>query len=272
MQSGFGNETDISKQKQQLAKKLPPLPEAKVWLDTFGGNDGIGRLDRDTHSISTLCHNARQLLDRINDRDASSHREMLQLVAEMQQLDKDATLWRQTPEWKFSTTPKTPDMALPYGLYELLPYYLQLHRDIWMAYEWNYHRTARITLHGQLLQCLGETIARIEAESGGQNDLALDLRMQMEHSVSVVQILADEVLATVPQCFGDIDAEGRRAESGRLPGCRAIGAYLLLWPIKIIKGTEASTSKAQKEAGAIVFERIRDCTGMKKNLGELSSI
>ncbi|KAJ3487817.1 hypothetical protein NLG97_g6322 [Lecanicillium saksenae] len=259
-------------QKQQLAKKMPPLPEAKAWLDSFSGNDSLGRLERDGQSISILCHKARQLLTRINDRDAPSNKEILELVVEMQQLDEAATLWRQTPEWSFSTMPKSDDLRLPRELYSLLPDHLQLHRDIWMAYEWNYHRAARMMLHAQLLQCLGETVSGMEADSSEQNQLALDLRMQMELSVSIVQILADEVLATVPQAFGDVDAAGRPTEPDRLPGCRAIGAYLLLWPIKIIKGPEAATSKAQKQAASMVFERIRDCTGMKKSLGELSSI
>lgn len=252
---------------------MPPLPEAKAWLDQFGGNDGMGRLERDGQSISSLCHRARQLLDRINDRDAPSNNEILQLVLEMQQLDKQATLWRQTPEWSFSTIPKSADMRLPENIYDLLPDTLQLHRDIWMAYEWNYHRAARMVLHAQLLQCLGETVSSMEAESGApKHDLALELRMQMEVSVSIVQILADEVLSTVPQAFGDIDAAGRPTEPGSLPACRAIGAYLLLWPIKMMKGADAATSKAQKQASSIIFERIRDCTGMKKSLGELSSI
>ncbi|OAA79360.1 hypothetical protein LEL_02846 [Akanthomyces lecanii RCEF 1005] len=264
-------------QKQQLAKKMPPLPEARAWLDTFGGSDGMGRLERDGQSISALCHRARQLLTRISDRDAPSNAEILQLVLEMQQLDKEATLWRQTPEWSFSTVAKSADLRLPQELYLVLPDTLQLHRDIWMAYEWNYHRAARMILHGQLLQCLGETVSSMEAAqpSSGYPDelsLALELRMQMEVSVSTVQILADEVLGTVPQAFGDVDANGRPAEPDRLPGCRAIGAYLLLWPIKILKGKEAATSEAQKHAGSVVFERIRDCTGMKKNLGELSII
>ncbi|KAJ6786937.1 hypothetical protein PWT90_09385 [Aphanocladium album] len=259
-------------QKQQLAKKMPPLPEAKAWLNNFGGNDGMGRLERDGQNISILCHKARQLLARINDRDVPSNKEILQLVVEMQQLDEAATLWRQTTEWSFSTVLKSVDMHLPHELYGLLPDTLQLHRDIWMAYEWNYHRAARMLLHAQLLQCLGETVSSMEADSSETNELALELRMQMEVSVSIVQILADEVLATVPQAFGDIDAAGHPAEPDKLPGCRAIGAYLLLWPIKIIKRAEAATSKAQKQAGSIIFERIRDCTGMKKRLGKLSSI
>lgn len=267
--------TRFQKQKQQLAKKMPPLPEAKAWLEEFGGSDGMGRLERDGQSISAVCHRARQLLTRIQDGDAPSNGEMLQLVLEMQQLDAEATLWRQTPEWSFSTIAKSADLRLPPELHRVLPDTLQLHRDIWMAYEWNYHRAARIVLHEQLLRCLGETVAGMEAAQTGERNelsLALELRIQMEVSASIVQMLADEVLGTVPQAFGDVDASGRPAEADRLPGCRAMGAYLLLWPIKMIKGAEAATSEAQKHAGSVIFERIRDCTGMKKNLGELSII
>lgn len=248
---------------------MPPLPEAKAWLDTFGGRDAMGCLERDGQSISALCHRARQLLTRINNRDAPADIELLQLVSEMQQLDNEATMWRQTPEWSFSTMPKSAaDLQLSQELYDVMPETLQLHRDVWMAYEWNYHRAARMILHGQLLQCVDEAAAAVAGIA-----VAEQLRMQRHVSVAIVQRLADEVLATVPQAFGDVDAQGRpvdRRSSGG--GGRAVGAYLLLWPIKIIKGAEAATSEAQKRAGSVVFERIRDCTGMKRNLGELSSI
>lgn len=232
----------------------------------------MGKLERDGQSISILCHRARQLLARISDTNAPPRTEALKLVKEMQQLDKEAAEWRQTPEWAYSIVPKPTHMDIPHDIYTLLPDGLQLHRDVWMAYEWNYHRAARMILHGQLLHCLGEVVAGIEAESEVQVEISLDLRTNMETSIAIVQMLAEEVLATVPQCFGDIDATGRPIEKGKLPGCRAIGAYLLLWPIKIIKGVEAATSKQQKEVGGLVFERIRDCTGMKKNLGNLSII
>lgn len=264
---------NMKQQKQQLAKKMPPLPEAKAWLDSFGGNDGMGQLERDSQSISALCEKARQLLKRIDDRDGPSHREILALVLEMQKLDNEATLWRQTLKWSFSVVPKEEALGIPQNLYVLLPDQLQLHRDIWMAYEWNYHHTARMILHGQLLQCLGETISSLKATgSDPRNGIVVELQRQMQISVSIVHVLADEVLSTVPQSLGDVDAAGKPAEHGKLPGCRAIGAYLLLWPIKIIKSADTVTRKSQKEAGEVVFGRIRDYTGMEKNLGDLSII
>ena len=76
----------------------------------------------------------------------------------------------------------------------------------------------------------------------------------------------------VPQSLGDIDHRGRLAESlSRTPKARGVGAYFLLWPIKMIKALKHPTTE-QKRIAQVVFERIREYTGMKSTLGERSNI
>ena len=77
-------------------------------------------------------------------------------------------------------------------------------------------------------------------------------------SLTTIRSLVDEVLSTVPQSLGDIDHEGNM--TGNLPGIpisRGLGAYFLLWPIKMIK-TMHSPTEEQKRVAQGVFERIRN--------------
>jgi len=92
-------------------------------------------------------------------------------------------------------------------------------------------------------------------------------------SVTIIRSLADKVLATVPQTLGDLNDSGQvRDPASPPPQCRAVGAYLLLWPIKMIKGAQSSASEVQKQVAQSVFEKIREYTGAKLYLGDLSSI
>lgn len=93
-------------------------------------------------------------------------------------------------------------------------------------------------------------------------------------------MLAGEILATVPQSLGDIDSAGNllglkeRFEEEVLEEKRSlqgVGAYFLLWPIKILKSHEF-VDEEQREMARGVFERIREVTGMRDRLGEKSCI
>lgn len=236
--------------------------ESTEWLTSSSGDDSFSHLEKDGLSINSLCHNARQTLSKIQN-GTLSNQEILPLINRMIELDKEATKWRKTPQWTFKTIDRELILGNE-GLAALLPPTIELHRDLWMIYEWNYNRAARITLHHQLLAC-------IEALSTDESLCAL-LQAQHKASVAIVQSLANEVLATVPQGFGDVDAAGNLAIYHELFGSQAIGGYFLLWPIKIIKGEKSYATKRQKEAAEAVFERIRDCTGMKTYLGSLSII
>ena len=191
----------------------------------------------------------------------------LSMVNEMLALDRAATTWRDNPVWRYKTISLF-EITQDIEMISTCPEYVQLHHDVWIAYEWNYHRTARIILHEHILLCLGrlESICAV-----GQEILLNDLRSLRQGSTTIVQGLVDEVLSTVPQSLGDIDHEGNIVDKSRIPKCRGVGGYFLLWPIKISKNTHSATER-QRCAAQRVFERIRECTGMKSALGDLSSI
>lgn len=236
--------------------------ESPGWLTSSSGDDSFSHLEKDGLSINSLCHTARQTLSKIQNGTLSSQ-EIIPLINEIIELDNEATTWRKTPQWSFKTINRELILGNE-GLAALLPPVIELHRDLWMVYEWNYNRAARINLHHQLLACI----------EGLPADELVSTLLQTQHeaSVAIVQSLANDVLATVPQSFGDVDAAGNLAIYHELFGSQAIGGYFLLWPIKIIKGEKSYSSPRQKEAAEAVFERIRDCTGMKTYLGSLSII
>ncbi|KAK2592251.1 hypothetical protein QQS21_010038 [Conoideocrella luteorostrata] len=259
-------------QKQQLAKRLQPLPESKPWLDSLDQARPFIRLEKQALGISTLCHQANQILGELTSPDKAHHSLVLRLVREMHTLEEQATTWRQGPEWSFKTLAAA-EIAGYRHMVDGLPHTVQVHRDVWLAYEWNYHRTARILLHQQLLACLRAVKVDVAADSlhaGSAEVMAWE-----ETSMATVRALADEVLSTVAQSFGDVDHLGRwigQSSGGDAPKCQAIGAYLLLWPAKIIKSPDGAATPIQQRAAQAVFHRIRECTGMKRTLGSLSDI
>ena len=192
----------------------------------------------------------------------------IEIVKEMHTLDRTTTTWRDNPKWAYKTIPRS-DITQDTQIASRFPEYIQLHHDVWIAYEWNYHRTARIILHEHLLECLD----RLEnLSSVGQKTFQTDLDSLKQASIAIVQGLVDDVLSTVPQSLGDVDHEGNLLEeAARTQKCKGVGGYFLLWPIKISKRTHSAT-RQQRFAAQCIFERIRECTGMKSAFGDLSSI
>ncbi|MCJ1243028.1 hypothetical protein MMC30_000224 [Trapelia coarctata] len=254
-------------QKQQLAFKQGPLPESEAWLNSFNEELLDVRVEKDAFQINKICARARDLMKRIDDTDISVN-ETLDMVKEMHALDQVQTTWLDSPNWAYKTIHRS-EITQDRETASKFPEFVQLHHDVWIAYEWNYHRTARIIMHEHLLLCLG----RLESSHRGREEtLQTDLRTYKQVSIQIVQALADEVLSTVPQSLGDIDHQGNiLANSSGAPKCKGIGGYFLLWPIKIIKRTQSATVE-QRVTAQGVFERIRECTGMKAALGEASSI
>ncbi|RKL24983.1 hypothetical protein BFJ72_g14172 [Fusarium proliferatum] len=239
-----------------------PLPESQGWLDKLNDDMASVKLEKDGLAINQVCQQANQLLSSINAGDTEAHR-LLDLIDEMLRLDQEATHWRKKPEWNFQSRARDEVLENRESNF-WLPESIQLHPDLWMAYEWNYHRTARIILHQKLVACLEKVNTALPSDSR--------VVSRTTESVSTVQSLAGEVLATVPQSFGDIDHLGRWHAGSKAARWQAVGAYLLLWPIKIIKSRSALTTGSQKEDAQRVFERIRECTGIKSSLGALSEI
>lgn len=255
------------KQKQQLAYNMPPLPESTEWLDQLNNAEPFVCLEAMTHRINETCKRAQSLLDGINAGGVPAST-VVRMIQDLHLLDQTAVSWRQTPHRSFKTLliSDRPDLEAAAGG---ITSTIQLHSDLWMAYEWNYHRAARVIFLQQLLKC---SLAALEAPDldDGMEQI---LTVTVAECISTIQWLADQALATVPQSFGDVDHMGRPHDGANgPPRCRGIGGYLLLWPIKIIKGPACGTTPEQKERGMRVFERIREYTGMKATLGDKSII
>lgn len=238
-----------------------------MWLDSLNEELPYVRIEKDNFEINKICERARKLRKNIGDTGLSAE-EILERVKEMLDLDQVATTWRQSPGWAYKTLHRS-QITQDELTASKFPEFVQLHRDVWIAYEWNYHRTARIIMHEHLLECLD----RLESVySDAQGAFLTNLYSSRQACITIITALVDEVLSTVPQSLGDIDHEGRLMEnSSSTPRCKGVGGYFLLWPIKVTKGTRFATAE-QRRAAQGVFERIREYTGMKSALGNLSSI
>ncbi len=252
-------------QKQQLISRKETLSKSESWLDSLNEELPYVRLEKDAFAINNTCERARNLLQSIKDT-ALPADQILDMVMEILDLDQVAKAWRQGPDWAYKTVHRSQlshDELFTFTFPELI----QLHHDVWIAYEWNYHRTARIILHKHLCDCLDRLQNLC---SGPQATSPADLYALKQASVNIIQALVDEVLSTVPQSLGDIDREGNIIESwSGTPKSKTVGGYFLLWPIKVIQAIPHATAE-QIIAAQDVFERIRALTGIKSALGERS--
>lgn len=253
------------KQKQQLAFNMLRVPETASWLNQLNDDEPYVRLEKNTNEINDTCKRARTLLNLINTGGLPAST-IVDMIEELHSLDQTAVSWRQTSEWSFKNlaVSERPDLEpVARGITDTL----QLHPDIWMAYEWNYHRTARIFFLEQLLKCSKAALGTPDLNYVEEKALTDTIAK----CTSTIRWLADEILSTVPQTLGDINHMGQPHDfKDGPPRCRAIGGYLLLWPIKTSKGQAFATTLEQKERAWKVFERIRDYTGMKAILGDKS--
>ncbi|KAH7175701.1 hypothetical protein EDB81DRAFT_874533 [Dactylonectria macrodidyma] len=139
-------------QKQQLAKQTAPLPESETWLNALNDEIPTVSLEKNALEISTMCQKANEILQSLS-AETLDFEQFLDLFPQMIRLDQQAILQRCKPEWHFRTLQKS-DIIGDQEVISRFPEKIELHRDVWMAYEWNYHRTARIILHQKLLDCL----------------------------------------------------------------------------------------------------------------------
>ena len=242
------------------------LPESDAWLDSLDANVPSVRTEKENCQVHKICERARTLLESIDDIHMPIE-QTLNSIKEIRDHERTTTTWRQGPNWNYKVIHRS-EISQDRCRASSFPQYVQIHRDSWVAYEWNYHRTGRIILHRHLLQCLD----RLQSSCPVSQGFSSDVRSIKKASLYDIRVLVDDVLSTVPQSLGDIDHGGNLLDdSPGSPVRRSIGGYLLLWPIKILKSLDYATTE-QRSAAQVVFERIRECTGMKTSLGELSSI
>jgi len=257
----------MTKQKQRLAYNAPQIPETLQWPNDLDDSEPDVQLEKNVHDIGETCRRARALLEMTKTGTAFGA-PLVDMIIELHSLDRSAASWRQTPRWAFSSIAVSdrPDLIpVARGITDTI----QLHPDVWMAYEWNYHRASRILFLQRLLDCCEAALGT----GGLREDAVRKLNETVADCVSTIHRLASEVLATVPQSFGDVDHTGRLHDiHDGPPRCRAIGAYLLLWPARTIKSEASAISEEHRISALRVFERIREYTGMKRLLGDKSVV
>lgn len=245
------------------------MSEQSSWLELL--NDQIPEvgIEKQNLEISKICERARELRKRLDDsrtgESADHDAEVLELVQEMHALDRTAAKWRGGQSWTFRVLPS------PFHDRSVAPTeQIHVYPDLWIAYEWNYHRTARIILHEHLLESLSSlsTFPQTSYPSNWSSTPTIEETTTLFNSSKhVINTLIEEIFSTVPQLLGDVDALGNLPmeadaewERGK-KGSKSIGAYFLLWSIKVIKSTGSATDLQRQRAGA-VLERIRLIGGM----------
>jgi len=264
--------------------------ESREWIDQLNEDIPFVHLEKNAAEIKDVCERATALQESLvrkanadgNNNNGDSNEDTLGVTAalkvinELLEVDRQVVSWRSNPHWAYKTIPVSdfPTFGLDPAVAPLTDV-VALHADIWMIYEWNYHRTSRTIVHEQLIRCI-DALLSSSSPAAGTPDAATAtvLRDISRHSLATVHSLAEQILATVPQSFGDIDHMGRVHDQERLgpPRGRGIGGYMLLWSIKVMCSPGAMTTADQKRRGKIVFERIREYTGMKSHLGDASRI
>jgi hypothetical protein len=126
---------------------------------------------------------------------------IIKMVKELRELDQASTNWRHGPGWTYKTLPHSEVFKNGAVLYNI-PEFVQLHPDVWVAYEWNYHRTARIVLHEHLLECLSQFE---DLSTDYSETFSASVHSLMDMDIGIIKTLVDEILSTVPQSLGDID-------------------------------------------------------------------
>jgi hypothetical protein len=251
-------------QKQQLAFPLHLSPAQTVEQDHLIAqlNEELpeNKIEKTNFDIVKVCRRARELRARISpvtgEQNAS---EMIKLISEMHNLESESVAWRAGSHWAYrtiltSTLTTSKGEVLTAEELQNWPEEVGLYPDLWIIYELNYQRTGRVILQTQILECLG-SLGSIS-----------DVDQLIVYSRNTITALINEILGSVPQSLGHMSSNGvvlrTNIEDGSgEKGTSAIGAYFLLWSIKIIRSSKYA-SEEQKGRAREVFRRIRKVTGM----------
>jgi hypothetical protein len=255
-------------QKQQLATELKIQTDEAYDTKCVSRPPGVAGGDELASDIARTCERARSLMKRLRDNEQStSAPEILAMIQEIQELDRVSVTWRSRPPFAYTSLDRAQIVGDISNFRATTPDILELHTDVWAAYEWNYHRTSRIIMHTRFLGLLERASAHEGFASAPEAAMLVPLEQE---SIAVINSLAGKVLATVPQMLGDIDHTGTVTTG--TANLRAVGAYLILWPVKILGSPSARVSDEQRQMAAMAYERVREYTGMRSQLGKLSDI
>lgn len=123
----------------------------------------------------------------------------------------------------------------------------------------NLYRAARVVLHEVRLRCatdLNSQGARNRVPGGRTYDMCV------WESASTVRVVAEDIRNSIPYILGDTDGKTFVGSDLLRPGIMA-GAYLLLWPLLVMR-LATCTTKEQREVASSTLERIGTQFGIKQ--------
>lgn len=125
----------------------------------------------------------------------------------------------------------------------------------------NMYRASRIVLHELRLRCAAGLSSRVRMlQDGTQVEQNYD--ESVWQSATIIRAVAEDIRASLPYCLGDTDSEGSPKSEPLCPGVLA-GAYLLLWPLVVMR-LATCTTKEQRQAATSALERIGNDFGIKQ--------
>lgn len=138
---------------------------------------------------------------------------------------------------------------------------LLTHNGMILPAVYNLYRSSRVVLHEFRLRC-----ATTLGSQGGQRSLSPEQNYDASvwESASTIRVVAEDIRASVPFCLGDVDENGFTISEPLRPGVLA-GAYLLLWPLLVVR-LATCTTKEQREFATSTLERIGNEFGIKQAL------
>lgn len=118
---------------------------------------------------------------------------------------------------------------------------------------WNMYCCGRMMLHEMAIRCRLCLVQDYDICCNGYNP---------QKTIDVVRSLADDICDSIPFCLYDIGNNGEAVHEGWIRGKHA-AAYLLLWPLMVVKlGTY--TTHPQKLTATETLDRIGKELGIKQ--------
>lgn len=143
------------------------------------------------------------------------------------------------------------------------------HTSMMLPALYNMHRSSRIVLHEMRLR-----FATALSSHGVPSQAAAPAEQSYDaivwESASTIRVVAEDIRASIPYCIGDIDMNGFAISGSLCPGVLA-GAYLLLWPLLVVR-LATCTTKEQRQFATSTLERIGGKFGIKQALELLRHI
>lgn len=243
-------------QARQIQAGDYPEPAQKELISKLNLDRPDGRIVADITDISSLCADARKLLEDSSTNTSDHEAEATTLLTRMATLINELDTWTSTMTGIWSPRPvgstkalKLEEVAYSADSNHPLAYYdcdeLLAYPNVWFAYIWNSHAAAQIVLRESLVK-----IHRRYASSSapGIEGIAQQQRL-------AVPLLAASALKSFPPLVGFTDASGEQFEPV-LQG-KAAGRFLALFAMDVVAKAELVPSRHRFKARKVI-EWIHD--------------